>query len=127
MQGAIAAVYDRGEISGLPPQRESAFSGNFGKHDTGEILQNSRRTTNKRWETPNWAGAMMWDLVEAVSDNLLEIGGESAKEGQAEMVKYRGRKRKKSRRGENFNGVRFHVGVIANQRHLKSGGIKKRI
>ena len=62
----------------------------------------------------------MGDLVGAVSNDLLEISGESGIEGQVQMVKYRGGN-ERNREGD-FNGVGIHGEVIADKRRLKLEG-----
>ena len=88
----------------------------FGKlgNPRGQSNLSGQRDTSERFSGNGELGGgndiIIDDLVDVVSDDLLEIGGESEKKkAKCTWRNVRG-KRKNSRRGENFNGIGLHGG-----------------
>ena len=93
-KGELGEVFDQIENGDCISQGEAAISCNFGtRGGIRSIFQNIGNLANEFRGTPNWDGGddvIMGDSVDAISNDLLPIGGGPGKEGRFQMAKYRG-------------------------------------
>ena len=101
-------------------RRFRTILGNMG---VGSIFQNIGGDTEERVlgnaEMGGVNDFLMWDLVGAVSGDLLEINEASGKEGKVQMVKFRGESGRNKEEKNILTALALMGEVISDQCHIK--------